>query len=169
MSQNPVIHSQSIESAGAGLFSKPSEFVKIMAVLLNDGVAAKTGNRILKSTSVQEMFTNQIPQFPDFARTPSISLNEEYSHSAPELFPQEGNPPQGWGLSWFLNTGAALPTGRAKNSGFWAGVSNVFYWVDPENGVTGMFATQILPSVDMNAAILAMQVEATVYAGLSTL
>jgi CubicO group peptidase (beta-lactamase class C family) len=56
------------QSAGAGLFSKPKEYVKIMGALLNGGKSAATGNRILKEETVNLMWENQIPNQPDFAR-----------------------------------------------------------------------------------------------------
>jgi hypothetical protein len=55
-------------SGGAGCFAKPAEYVQILSTLLNDGVSPKTGNRILKKETVDAMWENQIPQFPDFAR-----------------------------------------------------------------------------------------------------
>jgi hypothetical protein len=42
--------------------------VQILAALLNGGVSAKTSNRILKQETIDQMWENQIPQFPDFAR-----------------------------------------------------------------------------------------------------
>lgn len=55
-------------SGGAGAFARPADYVKILAAVLNDGVSAKTGNRILKKETIDLMWENQIPQFPDFAR-----------------------------------------------------------------------------------------------------
>lgn len=39
-------------------------------------------------------------------------------------------------------------TGRGANTGWWAGIANLFYWVDREKGVAGMIASQILPFGD---------------------
>jgi hypothetical protein len=36
-------------------------------------------------------------------------------------------------------------TGRGRNTGWWAGISNQFWWCDREKGVAGMIAGQILP------------------------
>lgn len=68
---------------GHGLFGRPSEYLQIISMLLNDGTYPKTGNKILEKETVDEMFTNQIPQFPDFGRQirllppciPSFSLS----------------------------------------------------------------------------------------------
>ncbi|OJJ89520.1 serine hydrolase domain-containing protein [Aspergillus glaucus CBS 516.65] len=56
---------------GHGLFGRPSEYLQIISMLLNDGTYPKTGNKILEKETVNEMFTNQIPQFPDFGRQDS--------------------------------------------------------------------------------------------------
>ena len=50
------------ESGGAGLFAKPKEYVKILGALLNDGVYARTGKKILEKQSVEALWENQIPE-----------------------------------------------------------------------------------------------------------
>ena len=70
--------------------------------------------------------------------------NLELANPLPEFYPQEGNPPQGWGLSMFL-TIAPGATGRGANTGWWAGISNQFWWCDREKGVAGMICGQVLP------------------------
>lgn len=90
------------------------------------------------------MLTNQIPQFPDFARNKVPPPKPGMANFDPELYPQANDPPQGWGLSFFLQLHAE-PVGRAAGSIFWTGVSNVIWWADFENGICGMFAGQILP------------------------
>jgi CubicO group peptidase (beta-lactamase class C family) len=49
------------QSGGAGLWSRPKEYVKILAVLLNDGKSPYTGKTILKKESVDLLWENQIP------------------------------------------------------------------------------------------------------------
>jgi len=90
------------------------------------------------------MFKNQIPQFPDFARNLTPPSKPHYVNSAPEMYPQANNPAQGWGLSFFslLQPG---PTGRAAGTAWWSGLANLVWWADPENGIGGMIASQILP------------------------
>lgn len=90
------------------------------------------------------MFENQVPEFPDFARTPTPAAKSEQTNAFPELYPQAGNPPQGWGLSFML-TQEAGATGRGRNTAWWAGIANLFWWCDRERGVAGMIASQIMP------------------------
>ena len=42
----------------------------------------------------------------------------------------------------------AAPTGRPAGALGWAGVANLFYWIDRQNGVGGFWATQVLPFSD---------------------
>jgi CubicO group peptidase (beta-lactamase class C family) len=47
-------------TGGAGCFAKPAEYCQIIATLLNDGVHAKSGHRLLRKETVDQMFTNQV-------------------------------------------------------------------------------------------------------------
>ncbi|KAH3682013.1 hypothetical protein WICPIJ_007005 [Wickerhamomyces pijperi] len=153
-----------VHSGGAGSFSKPRNYVQFLATLMNDGVCPITGARILKKETIDEMFVNQIPEMPDFGRRKLTAL-DGLSYNITDLYPQEGNPPQGWGLSFFINL-TPLPTGRSAGSGFWCGLSNVFYWFDRETGITGMVAAQILPFPDPKTFKAWADIETVVYQSL---
>lgn len=74
-------------SAGAGLFAKPREFVKVLQVLINDGVSPTTGARILRKETVDSMWENQIPEQPDFARGGTCWLYAYHFLQLPLYFP----------------------------------------------------------------------------------
>jgi CubicO group peptidase (beta-lactamase class C family) len=82
-------------SAGAGLFAKPKEFLKVLTALLNGGVSPTTGQRILKEETVDLMWENQIPNQPNFARSGPPAADPLLANSTPEMYPQGNNPPQG--------------------------------------------------------------------------
>lgn len=177
-------------SGGAGMFGKPRDYcskssflcslqfeylpwvytmltdahAEILAMLLNDGKCPKTGAEILKPSTVAEMFTNQIPDFPNFGRQGLAASKPELTNQIPELYPVPGNPPQGWGLTFMLSNGG--PTGRSKTTANWAGLANCWWWCDWEQGVAGMLATQVLPFGDAQVLKLWFDVETEVYAGL---
>jgi CubicO group peptidase (beta-lactamase class C family) len=153
-------------SGGAGAFAQPREYVQVLATLLNDGKSPITGAQILKKETVEEMFKNSIPQFPDFARQGIPAAKPEQTNPAPELYPQENNPPQGWGLSFML-TQEPGATGRGRNTAWWAGIANLFWWCDREKGVAGMIASQVMPFGDMAVMGQWGACEAAVYAALS--
>ncbi|CAK1357430.1 unnamed protein product, partial [Cercospora beticola] len=69
----------------------------------------------------------------------------------------------GWGLSMML-TQEPGATGRGRNTGWWAGIANLFWWCDREKGVAGMIASQCMPFCDPNVLGAWVNCEAAVYA-----
>ncbi|KAB8261674.1 beta-lactamase/transpeptidase-like protein [Aspergillus pseudonomiae] len=151
-------------SGGAGLFGSIREFSKILATLLNDGRSPQTGQQILSPGTVEEMFSNQIHQHPDFARRPLPAIKPDLVSPCEELYPLCPSPtPQGWGLTFMISPGV---TGRSDTTAHWSGLSNIFWWCDRERGVAGVVASQVLPFVDPETGLLWASVEAAVYEGL---
>lgn len=114
---SPTDISNCVNSGGAGCFALPREYVQILAVLLNDGVSPTTGARLLQKSTVDDMFTNQIPSFPDFGRKGIPAAKPDLTNAVPDLYPGKN---QGWGLTFMLSDG---PTGRSNGTAHWAGVS----------------------------------------------
>ncbi|KIN01103.1 hypothetical protein OIDMADRAFT_123708 [Oidiodendron maius Zn] len=136
-----------LNSGGAGCFANPREYCQILAVLLNDGISPKTGAQLLQKRTVDEMFRNQIPHLPDFARQIIPASKKWMTNPIPDLHPAHDGEQQGFGLSFML-TGSA--TGRSAGSAYWAGLSNCFWWCDRQKGIAGMVTSQIFPFGDMN-------------------
>ncbi|KAJ5585996.1 hypothetical protein N7450_005783 [Penicillium hetheringtonii] len=155
---------QIFNSGGAGMFAKPQDYCKVLAVLLNDGTCPKTGTQILRKETVDEMFTNQVPQFPNFSRQGTPASKPDLVRVVPELYPVAGNPPQGWGLTFMMSNGGM--TGRSKSTGHWAGIANLWWWADREKGVAGLVCTQILPFGDAQVLDLWTSVESEIYKAL---
>ena len=57
-------------------------------------------------------------------------------------------------------------TGRGRNTGWWAGIANLFWWCDREKGVAGMIASQIMPFGDPQVMGQWFACEGAVYAGI---
>jgi methyl acetate hydrolase len=70
-------------------------------------------------------------------------VDPSLSHDA-EFFP---GLPKSWCLTFMINDEGA-PTGRPAGALGWAGLPNLFYWIDRQNGIGGFWATQILPFAD---------------------
>jgi len=138
--------------------------IEVLAVLLNDGTCPKNGAKILRKETVDEMFTNQVPQFPDFSRQGTPASKPDLVRVVPELYPVAGNPPQGWGLTFMMSNGGT--TGRSKSTGHWAGIANLWWWADREKGVAGLVCTQILPFGDAQVLDLWTSVESEIYKAL---
>jgi CubicO group peptidase (beta-lactamase class C family) len=77
-------------SGGAGAYAQPSQYVQVLAALLNNGKSPKNGAQILKPETVDLMWENQIPEHPNFARDGLFPAKAEMSNAAPEMYPQEG-------------------------------------------------------------------------------
>ncbi|QYT03301.1 Beta-lactamase class C [Trichoderma simmonsii] len=151
-------------SGGAGMFAKPQEYCKVLAVLLNDGTCPRTGRQLLRKDTVEEMFRNQIPQFPNFSRQSIPAAKPELTNAIDELYAVQGGAPQGWGLTFMMANSNG--TGRSKATVHWAGLANLWWWCDREKGVAGMVCTQILPFGDAKVVGLWAAVEAQVYKAL---
>jgi CubicO group peptidase (beta-lactamase class C family) len=134
-------------------------------VLLNDGTCPKTGSKLLLKETVDEMFSNQIPQFPNYSRQGIPAAKPGLTNPIAELYPVPGDPPQGWGLTFMLSSGGA--TGRSNGTGHWAGLPNLWWWADREKGVAGIVCTQILPFADAGVLALWGAVEAEIYKALA--
>jgi methyl acetate hydrolase len=55
------------------------------------------------------------------------------------------------------------PTGRSTGGLGWAGLTNLFYWIDRKNGLSGIWATQILPFADLVSLPAYIDFETAVY------
>lgn len=124
---------------GHGLYATVGDYMKFIRMILNDG-KAPDGTVVLKPETVAKMASNglgdlKIGMLPGVI--PSLSNDVEF-------FP---GMPKSWGYTWMLNDEPA-PTGRPANALAWAGLGNLYYWIDRKNGVGGFWATQILPFVD---------------------
>ncbi|KAK2616242.1 hypothetical protein QQS21_000877 [Conoideocrella luteorostrata] len=154
-----------LNSGGAGMFAKPQEYARVISVLLNNGTCPRTGAKLLEKATVDEMFTNHIPKFPQFGRQGIPASKPDLTNPTLDVYPTPGNAPQGWGLSFMLTGGQ---TGRSEGTGWWAGLANLFWWADRENGVGGIVCTQILPFADPRVLGLWTELESGVYQGLKT-
>ncbi|EXJ79961.1 beta-lactamase [Capronia epimyces CBS 606.96] len=130
-------------SGGAGAFARLPQYAQIISVLLNDGVHPGTGARILKKETVDQMFTNQIPEFPNFGRQGIDDPKPLLTNPLSDLYPDPHDVPQGWGLTFFLHLRDSAV--HSEGTGWWAGLPNLFWWADRKRGLGGIIGSQILP------------------------
>ena len=90
------------------------------------------------------MFTDQIPSHPIYRNTPCRSAKPELANDCP-VFPEAGNPSDGWGLSFALRHQDDPITGRETGSASWEGLANLFWFADQKKGLAMIVGTQILP------------------------
>lgn len=140
-------------------------FKEVLAVLLNNGTCPTSGVQLLRKETVDEMFRNQIDKFPNYGRQGIPAAKADLTNPLSELYPVEGDPPQGWGLTFMMSNGGG--TGRSKGTGHWAGLANLWWWCDRENGIAGIVCTQILPFADGKVLGLWAEIEAEIYKAIA--
>ncbi len=145
---------QEFEMGGGGLSSTAPDYARFVRMVLNAGEL--DGARILKAETIAEMSRNHVGD-----------IRAGYMGSAlPELAPPFDNFPDqhtGWGLSWLTNPEPG-PNGRAPMSLAWAGIFNSYYWIDPANGLGGVFMSQVTPFGDPGALAAFGALERMAYA-----
>ena len=63
----------------------------------------------------------------------------------------------------FMRNDEVAPTGRPAGAQGWAGLPNLYYWIDRENGIGGFWATQIFPFADPSSIGGYFDLETAVY------
>jgi methyl acetate hydrolase len=127
-----------VHMGGHGLYGTIEGYMRFIRMWLNDG-AGEFG-RVLKPETVEMAAKNHLG---DRKLPPFEGVIPELANSA-EFFPGQT---KSWALSFMVNDETA-PTGRPAGSLGWAGLPNLFFWIDRKNGCGGVWATQILPFGD---------------------
>lgn len=141
------------EMGGGGLYGTAGDYLKFVRMILNRGKA--NGRQLLKAETVDQMCVNNMGALrvqPLKTAAPPLSNDAEF-------FPGMA---KSWGLAFQRNE-AKASTGLPAGSLIWAGLANTFYWIDPANGVGGVYFSQVLPFVDMKSAPLFLDFQAAVY------
>ena len=127
-----------VDMGGHGLYGTVGDYMKFIRMWLNDGRGPH--GQVLKPETVRMAEKNQLG---DLKVTMLPGVIPSLSNDA-EFFPGLS---KSWGLTFMVNDETA-PTGRPAGALGWAGLANLFYWIDRRNGLGGYWATQILPFGD---------------------
>jgi methyl acetate hydrolase len=138
---------------GHGLYSTVGDYMKFIRMILNGGEGEH--GRVLTQQMVEMMGQNGLG---DMKIKPLPGAIEELSNDA-EFFP---GMPKSWGYTFMINDHDA-PTGRPAGELGWAGLANLYYWIDRRNGIGGFWATQIFPFADPASFSGYMEFETVVY------
>ncbi|HVW57418.1 MAG TPA: serine hydrolase domain-containing protein [Rhizobiaceae bacterium] len=143
-----------VEMGGHGLYATVGDYMKFIRMWLNDGDGPK--GRVLKPETVEWAGKNGLGEGQKVTSLPGVipSLSNDV-----EFFP---GVPKSWCYSFMINDEDA-PTGRPAGSLGWAGLANLYYWIDRLNGVGGFWATQIFPFADKAVLQGFTDFEAAVY------
>ena len=149
--QDPEIH-----MAGHGLYSTVPDYMRFIRMWLDDGMGEK--GRVLRPETVRMAVENGLGRMK-IKKLPGIVA---WLSNDAEFFP---GMPKSWCLPFMINDEDA-PTGRPAGALGWAGLANLYYWIDRQNGVGGFWATQILPFADPSSFGGYMAFETAVYDSL---
>lgn len=146
-----------VDMGGHGLLSTVPDYLRFLRMWLNDG-ASETGEQVLRPETVRMAEVNhlgdlKIKGLPGVI--PTLSNDAEF-------FP---GMPKSWSYTFMVNDEDA-PTGRPAGSIAWAGLANLYYWIDRRTGVAGYWGTQILPFVDAASVGGYLEMETAVYDAL---
>jgi methyl acetate hydrolase len=123
---------------------------------LNDGMGPN--GRVLKKETVLAAEKNGLGDKKVKGLPGVIPSLSNYA----EFFPGMS---KSWALTFMINEEDA-PTGRPAGSLAWAGLPNLFYWIDRKNGIGGFWATQVFPFADPTSVGGYLDIETAVYDSL---
>ncbi len=146
--QEPEVH-----MGGHGLYSTVPDYCRFIRMWLNDG--AGEHGRLLRAETVAMAVRNGLG---DLKIKGLPGVMPTVSHDA-EFFPGMS---KSWSLGFMINEEDAV-TGRPAGSLAWAGLANLYFWIDRRSGVGGFWATQILPFVDPTSVTGYLDFEKAVY------
>lgn len=150
--QDPEVH-----MGGHGLYSTAEDYAKFIRMWLNDG--AGPNGRVLKPETVAMAVQNGLGHLKVKGLPGIIASLSNYA----EFFP---GMPKSWALTFMINEQDA-PTGRPAGALAWAGLANLYFWIDRRNGIGGFWATQIFPFADPTSVGAYFDFEKAVYDSLA--
>ena len=122
-------------SGGGGLVSSAHDYHRFTTMLLAGGVL--DGVRILSSRTLALMVANHLPEAQSLAE------------AAVDGYAEVHNEGVGFGLGFAtVIDQLASKTLTSEGSFYWGGAASTMFWVDPLEGLTVQFFTQLLPSGD---------------------
>jgi len=164
LTANPaLIAPKDVEVRGGGgyLYSTLHDLSTFLVTILNGGQHPQSKVRILSDATVKDcLFTDKIDKSCSSGGIGAISSQNPMLSNEGELLPGMR---KGWSCGLMLNTEAASPKGRSKGSGSWAGLGNLYFFIDPEQGKLGLTMSSILPFMDTEVCRLHDELERAIY------
>jgi len=141
------------ESGGAGAFASLVDYSKILKSLSADD------EKLLGPDTVEELFRPQLGGGP-LEKFQELLTFKEMNNIMAGI---------GVGVNANHSFGGAvimedIPGRRRMGTMTWAGMPNLYWWIDRAAGISGVFGTQILPTGDEKAIELFREFENFVYA-----
>lgn len=142
---------------GHGAFASMPDYFKILrSLLLDDGI-------ILERSTAAQMFQPQLTKESQEAQKQLMAKPENTALFVGE-FPKRV--PLDWGIGGIL-TREADEGWRGKNTLMWSGLPNLFWFIDREAGLCGLYGGQVRPPGDAKVAKMITLFEKTMYERLA--
>ncbi|GAB1194232.1 hypothetical protein APSETT444_003475 [Aspergillus pseudonomiae] len=142
------------DQGGGGLYATVNEILKIYHGIL-------TG-KLLRPETIKLMFQ------PHLGSNSGLDKPDEYplpvQNAIWNAVPHDV--PVSFGLGGLVNT-AAIPEQRGVHSLTWSGIPNCYWWIDINNGVAGIYLSQLVPMGDQKSVELLTEFEKFVYSSLN--
>ena len=145
-------------AAGHGSYGSAEDYARFIRALLRGGEL--DGARVLNEDTLALAFTDSLNGVP-MPEGGIKSAVPELTNDVPE-FPFA----ESWSLGFHL-TLEDVPGARKAGTADWAGLFNLYYFIDRASGIGAMILTQVLPFFDEQVVGTWMELEAAIYAGLS--
>ena len=152
LTSEPEVH-----MGGHGLYGTVGDYMRFIRMWLDDGRGEH--GVVLRPETVEMAVQNHLG---DLKVTALPGVDRSLSNDA-EFFPGLS---KSWSLPFMVNDEQA-PTGRPAGALGWAGLANLFYWIDRTNGIGGFWATQVLPFGDATSFGGYLEFETAVYRSLT--
>jgi methyl acetate hydrolase len=144
--------SPDMDMGGHGLYASIGEYMKFIRMILNDGEG------LLKPETVAQMSQNGLGELKSggwISSDPTLANNGEFYPGVQKS----------WSYTFQVNDDP-IPTGRPAGQLMWAGLANLFYWIDRKNGIGGFWASQMFPYQDPASYLGFVEFESAVYSTL---
>ncbi|KAL2423950.1 Methyl acetate hydrolase [Exophiala dermatitidis] len=156
--ENPQVY-----GGGGCFYSTMNDFSKLLSTLLNGGTSPQTQKSILKPETVREyLFKDQLPAEVDKSGLGEIRTSIPAVSNEGSFLPSCPLTQRGWSCALLINH-QDLPRGRKRGSGAWAGLGNLYYWIDPTEKIAGMVVSAVFPFFDPTVLKLFEQLERVAY------
>ncbi|KAK2735330.1 beta-lactamase family protein [Colletotrichum kahawae] len=141
---------------GQGLHGSMDEYIEILySLLIDDG-------KLLRPETTAEMFKPQLSPQSKMALLRNMDTPQGFVGDFPDTKEYD------WGLGGILIGGGSHPY-RKKGTLIWSGAANIFWWIDRETGICGLFGTQIMPAAELVTKGYIKAFEEEIYARARTL
>ena len=159
----PLQPNPKAEKFGGGhyLASTLDDYCQFLLAIINKGTHPN-GAKILEAKTVDEyLFKDYIPQICSNENVGTVPSTIPQLTSTGKLLP---GAELGWSCGMMINN-TDVPGGRKVGSGAWAGLGNLYYWVDPKGDRLGLIMTSVLPFFDETVLKLFDTLEKVAYGG----